>query len=72
MFHLDAIREAGGYDESIKVEDWYMLLKLSKNQKNWYIFQRYCVNTVSMMKVFLKMVLKMALEMKKVIAPYKK
>ena len=71
MFHLDAIREAGGYDESIKVEDWYMLLKLSKNQKKLVyiptVLCQYRIHDES----FSQDGLKMALEMKKVIAPYK-
>lgn len=71
MFHLDVIREAGGYDESIKVEDWYMLLKLTKDQKKLVyiptVLCQYRIHDES----FSQDGLKMALEMKKVIAPYK-
>ncbi len=71
MFHLEVLREAGGYDESIKVEDWYMLLKLSKNQKKLiYIPMVLCQYRVHD-ESFSQDGLKMALEMKKVIVPYK-
>ncbi|MGA9698056.1 MAG: glycosyltransferase [Acinetobacter sp.] len=71
MFHLDVIQEVGGYDENIKVEDWYMLLKLTKNQKKLiYIPTVLCQYRIHE-ESFSQDGLKMALEMKKVIAPYK-
>lgn len=70
MFHLKDIVEAGGYDESIKVEDWYMLLKLSKQQK----ILKYIPEVVCQYRIhdesFSQNGLKMAVEMMKVIQPY--
>ena len=71
MFHLDVIREAGGYDENLKIEDWSMLLKLTKDQKKLVyiptVLCQYRIHDES----FSQNGLQMALEMKKVIAPYK-
>ena len=71
MFHLKEIIEAGGYDESIKVEDWYMLLKLSKQQK----ILKYIPEVVCQYRIhdesFSQNGLKMAVEMMKVIQPYR-
>lgn len=71
MFHLKDIVEVGGYDESIKVEDWYMLLKLTKQQK----ILKYIPEVVCQYRIhdesFSQNGLKMAVEMMKVIQPYR-
>lgn len=72
MFHLNDLIEVGGYDENMKIEDWYMLLKLTKQGKVLkYIPQvvcRYRIHDES----FSQNGLQMAVEMMKVIQPYRK
>lgn len=71
MFYLRDIIEIGGYDESVKIEDWYMLLKLTKNHK----ILKYISETVCQYRIhdesFSQNGLKMAVEMMKVIQPYR-
>lgn len=71
MFHLKDIMDVGGYDESIKVEDWYMLLKLTQQQK----ILKYIPEVVCQYRIhdesFSQNGLKMAEEMMKVIQPYR-
>lgn len=37
LIRLDAIKQVGGYDCSIILEDWYMWLKLTRNGKIYYM-----------------------------------
>lgn len=71
MFHLKDILEIGAYDETVKIEDWYMLLKLTQNGK----ILRYIPETVCQYRIhdesFSQNGLKMAVEMMKVIQPYR-
>ncbi|OTG62377.1 glycosyl transferase family 2 [Acinetobacter sp. ANC 3903] len=71
MFHLKDIMDVGGYDESIKVEDWYMLLKLTQQQK----ILKYIPEVVCQYRIhdesFSQNGLQMAEEMMKVIQPYR-
>ena len=71
MFQLKDILEIGAYDESVKIEDWYMLLKLTQNGK----ILRYIPETVCQYRIhdesFSQNGLKMAVEMMKVIQPYR-
>lgn len=43
MIRTMAIREVGGYDPSLVIEDWYMLLKLSMNSNIFYISYVFCL-----------------------------
>jgi len=71
MFRLQDILESGCYDESIKIEDWYMLLRLTQQGK----ILRYIPEIVCQYRIhdesFSQNGLKMAIEMKKVIQPYR-
>lgn len=70
MFRLADIISVGGYDVNVKIEDWYMLLKLSYNKKILrYLPEilcqyRYHPNNSSKNKLF------MAIEMRNIILDY--
>ena len=71
MYRLTCIKDIGGYDESVKIEDWYMLLKLLKsNNKLIYIPEKVAKYRLHDDN-FSKNNLKMAIEMKKVLEIYK-
>lgn len=71
MFHLTDIVSSGGYDEQVKIEDWYMLLKLSSlNKKIKYLPNILCQYRIHEGS-FSNNKLLMATEMKKIIQPYR-
>lgn len=71
MYRLNCIKDIGGYDESVKIEDWYMLLKLLKsNNKLIYIPEKVAKYRLHDDN-FSKNNLNMAIEMKKVLEIYK-
>lgn len=43
MLRLSTLKDINGYDENIKVEDWYLWLKLTKNEERlYYIPEIFC------------------------------
>lgn len=43
MIRLDKIKEVGGYNSNLLIEDWYMWLKLSMNGNIYYINHVFCL-----------------------------
>ncbi len=71
MYHLSCIKNIGGYDENIKIEDWYMILKLLKNNNRLVYIPQKLAKYRLHDENFSKNSLKMAIEMKKVLDVYK-
>lgn len=58
MIRLNTIREVGGYDSNLYIEDWYMWLKLSELGEIYYIDKIFCLYRIhesNMSKNFIKM-----------------
>ena len=70
MYHLSCIKNIGGYDENIKIEDWDLILRLIKNNKKL----KYIPEKVAKYRIheenFSKNSLKMSIEMLKVLQKF--
>lgn len=71
MYSLTALKEIGGFDQNIKIEDWDLILRLLKNNQRLIYIPEKLAKYRLHDENFSKNKLKMAIEMQKVLEKFK-